>query len=462
VLVFVAGLTVITGAVFGVLPALRLSRFGERGHHAAGQLSTAVSNTRVGYVLATVQLAFAMTLLIGAGLLLSSFLKLAAVDPGFDARGVLSFELVVPGDATAQRNLEVAEALAARLQARPGIGAAGFVDVPPLALGNILFFGAFIPEGMTEADVSAAEDALPPMERTRTRTVSPGYLRALGARLVAGAWLPNEPSRTGPLSVLVSRPFAQHYFAGRSAVGATMRAGPFGTATIAGVVDDIHLSTLEGAPERVVFLEPGQVLAALNARQPPPPAQIQKFLLTNGANAITFAVRTSGEPLALLADLRSIARGIDPTLAVDAAIPMELILSGVTTRPRFYALLLSAFGAIAGFIATIGIYGVLAYLVSQRTKEIGVRMALGAQRANVLRQVLRRGAMMIAIGIAAGVLGALGLTRYLEGMLYGVTALDATTYVVVAASFAAAALLASYIPARRATRIDPLAALRHD
>jgi putative ABC transport system permease protein len=175
-----------------------------------------------------------------------------------------------------------------------------------------------------------------------------------------------------------------------------------------------------------------------------------------------FAARTDGDPLAIVADLRAMVRDVDPALAVDAVIPMEAVLSGITTRPRFYATLLSAFGAIAGFIAAIGIYGVLAYLVSQRTKEIGIRMALGAPQTSVLVLVLRRGVAIIAIGVTAGVLGALGLTRYLTSMLYGITAFDAATYAVVGAAFTAVALLASYLPARRATHIDPLAALRHD
>jgi len=463
VLAFVALLVLVTSALFGMWTALRLSRFGERGHHAAAQISASANNTRAGQVLATVQLGLAMTLLIGAGLLLHSFFKLATVDPGFDPRGVLSFELVVPGDSSAERRLEVAAALASRLQDHPRVASAGFIDIPPLGVGNILFTSdAFVPEGMTGAEFSEAESALSPNERTQLRVASSGYLRALGARLTEGSWIEDGASNAARQTVLVSRAFAQRYFLGSSAVGTTLRSGQFGNATIVGVVDDIRLNSLEGAPDRIVFREPGQMLAAQRARQAQPSPQMGPFFLTNGYNSITFAARTDGEPLAILADLRAMARDIDPSFAIDAAIPMELVRSGVTTRPRFYAVLLGTFGALAGFIAAIGIYGVLAYLVSQRTKEVGIRMALGARPANVLQLVLRRGVTMIAVGLTAGVLGALGLTRYLEGMLYGIAALDGTTYAVVIAAFAAVAVLASYVPARRATRIDPLAALRQD
>jgi putative ABC transport system permease protein len=462
-LAFVGALAVFVAALFGVLPALRLSQFGERGRSPAAELSAAASTTRLGYVLATAQLGFAMALLIGAGLLMHSFLKLAAVDPGIDARGVLNFELAVPNGATAERKLEVAQALTSRLQRHPRVIAAGFTDIPPLAGNLTISMGSFTPDGMTGAEMMEAESTLPP-PRTQTRIASSGYLRALGARLAAGTWLEDEPSPNSS-TVLVSRQYAQAYFPGRSAVGATLRRSNR-DATIVGVVDDIHLRNLEGGPERVVFIEPGQFLSALRATQPqPPPAGLLAGFLTVGSgslNSIMFAARTDGDPLAIVADLRVMVRDIDPALAVDAVIPMEAVLSGITTRPRFYATLLSAFGAIAGFIAAIGIYGVLAYLVNQRTKEIGIRMALGAQRTSVLVLVLRRGVAIVAIGVTAGVLGALGFTRYLTNMLYGITAFDAATYAVVGAAFAAVTLLASYLPARRATRIDPLAALRHD
>ena len=219
VLAFVALLSVVTGVLFGLLPALRLSKYGDRGHTSASQLSTLVRNSRLGHVLATVQLACAMALLIGAGLLVGSFLKLTGIDPGFDARGVLSFELVVPGDSTAQRKLEVAETLVARLEAHPRVTSAGFADLPP---GTSITFTTMllIPEGKTGLEMFEESRAEPPGAGTRQVRVSPGYLRALGARLVAGEWL-DERAGAGP-AVLVSRPYADHYFPNGNAVGASM------------------------------------------------------------------------------------------------------------------------------------------------------------------------------------------------------------------------------------------------
>jgi hypothetical protein len=177
--------------------------------------------------------------------------------------------------------------------------------------------------------------------------------------------------------VLVSRPYADAYFPDGKAVGASITvlgAGgvPTGVVTVAGVVDDFHLRNLEQAAERVVFIDPRQALAV--------PRPSDRDFLTIGVSSIAFAARTTGDPTSIISDLRAIARDIDPRLAIDAAMPMERIVSGLPTRPRFYAAILTTFGAIAGFIAVIGLYGVLSYVVSQRTKELGIRMALGAQR----------------------------------------------------------------------------------
>jgi predicted permease len=410
-------------------------------------------------VLATVQLTFAMALLIGAGLLVNSFMKLTGIDTGFDTRNVLSFALVVPGDSTAEWKLETAEALAARLNADSRVTSAGFADVPPLTPGIRLFMATFVPEGMTQAEILEERRTQDPTDVLQTRLVSPGYLRAMGARLVAGAWL-DERTDTSP-AVLVTRRFAEHYFPERNAVGASMASGS-NVVTIAGVVDDLHLGGLEARPERAVFIDARQMLARQRATTQPPPPQADRNFLTIGGSSITFAARTAGDPLAIVADVRRIARDIDPRLAVDAVVPMDVVVSSLTTRPRFYAVLLTTFGAIAGFIAVIGIYGVLSYVVGQRTKELGIRMALGAQRGAVLKLVLRQGAAIVAIGVMLGVVGAAALTRYLEAMLFGLGALDATTFAIVAVAFAAVAMLAAYLPARRATAIDPLAALRHE
>ena len=461
VLAFVVALAIVTGLLFGLLPALRLSKYGERGHASESQLSALARNSRLGRVLATVQLACAMGLLIGAGLLVNSFLKLTGIDPGVDPRGVLSFELVVPGDTTAERKLEIADTLVARLEADSRVTSAGFANIPLLTPGIILFTFGFVPEGMTQAEVSEEIRTQTPNERTQTREVSVGYLRSVGAHLAAGSWL-DERASTEP-AVLVTRPYAEGYFPNGNAVGATLMAGP-DVVTIAGVVDDIHLGRLEGEPERAVFVDVRQSLArARRAPTPPgPPRQVDRFFLTVGGSSIPFAARTTGDPVAIMADLRRIVRDIDPQLAIDAAVPMERIVSSLTTRPRFYAAVLSTFGVIAGFIAVIGLYGVLSYVVGQRTKEIGVRMALGAQRGAVLKLVLRQGAVIVAIGVVCGIAGAAALTRYLAANLYGITALDAVTFAVVASAFGAVAMVAAYLPARRATAIDPLTALRHE
>ena len=459
VLAFVVVVSVVTGVLFGLLPALRLSKYGERGHASGAQMSAHANDTRLGHALAAVQLAFAMALLISAGLLMHSFLKLTGIDTGFDTRGVLAFDLVVPGESTAERKLEMAEALAARLKSDPRVTSAGFSEAPPLMPGFMLISAVLVPEGKTDADLREEQRTQTAAERTQTRLMSPGYLRALGARLVAGSWL-DERTEPGP-AVLVSRAYAEHYFPGRSAVGATLRTGGGGV-TIAGVVDGIHLGSLEQAPERAVFVDARQTLESRRSMTPPPPPGADRFYLTVGGSSIAFAARTTGDPLAITADLRSIVRDIDPRLAIDAVVPLERIVSGLTTRPRFYATLLTAFGAIAGFIAVIGIYGVLSYVVSQRTKEIGVRMALGAQRTAVLKLVVRRGALVVGIGVASGVAGATALTGYLEGMLFGLKALDLSTFAAVAVAFAAIAMLAVYLPARRATAINPLEALRHE
>jgi len=287
----------------------------------------------------------------------------------------------------------------------------------------------------------------------------------LGVRLVEGRWFTGDETPAASMTVLVSRRFAQRYFPAGDAIGSTISMErPFGTLTIVGVVEDMRLRGLDAPPDRAIFIEPQQLVHVVQTARR---AQLSfagdpYIFFTMRGFGTAFALRSSGDPLALADEVRAAAREVDAGIAVEYVMLAEDIISGITARPRFYALVLGVFAAIAGLIAIIGIYGVLSYFVAQRTKEIGIRMALGAQRGAVRRLVLRQGGAMTAIGVCVGVAGAAGLSRYLEGMLVGLTTLDATTYVVVAMAFAAVAMLAVYFPARRATTVDPLVALRHD
>jgi predicted permease len=428
-------------------------------------------------VLGTVQLALAMTLLVAAGLLLHSFVGVARVETGFDPQRTLSFEVVMPGEYAAERRIAAAEQIIARLRAHPQVTSVGFTSAPPLQPGLNLPGGVpvlppsasigmdFAPQGTSAEARNEEEDRERGALRTQTRFVSSGYLQALGARLVEGRWFTGDETGAGGMTALVSRRFAQRYFPAGDAIGSKISMErPFGTMTIVGVVDDMRLRGLDRPPDRAIFIEPQQLVHAVQATRSAGsgPSGDPYGLFTFRGPSTAFALRSNGDPLALADEVRAVAREVDAGLAVEHVMLAEDIISGITARPRFYALVLGVFGGIAAFIAIIGIYGVLSYFVAQRTKEIGIRMALGAQRGAVRRLVLRQGGAMTAIGVCAGVAGAAGLSRYLEGMLVGLTTLDAATYVAVAVAFATVAMLAVYLPARRATTVDPLMALRHD
>ena len=210
---------------------------------------------------------------------------------------------------------------------------------------------------------------------------------------------------------------------------------------IVGVVEDIHQFGLDREPGRQVFID---------FRQAPSP----------GRNGLFIAIRTNGTPGELPSSVREIARGLDPLATVDSVATMEQLLSNAISRPRFYTVLLAVFAVVAVFLASIGLYGLMSYTVAQRTREIGIRMALGAQRSEVLTGVLGQSAILILIGVGVGLGAAAGLSRYLEGMLFGLTPLDPATFLAASLLFVVVALIASFVPARRATRVDPLVALR--
>jgi ABC-type antimicrobial peptide transport system permease subunit len=224
---------------------------------------------------------------------------------------------------------------------------------------------------------------------------------------------------------------------------------------VIGVIADVRQGSLDREPYAEIFMDYRQVMA-LQERWGAPKAMIDQLAF----GFMSFAMRTSGDPGDAIPAVRRAITRADPNAALDAIMPLDRLVANSTARQRFYAVMLAVFASVAALLAAIGIYGVLAYAVVERTREIGLRMALGAGRQQVLGLVLGRGLLLAAIGIAIGLAGAAAATRYLQAMLYGITPLDGGTFVIVALTFAAVAALASYLPARRATEVDPMVALR--
>ncbi len=311
-----------------------------------------------------------------------------------------------------------------------------------------------MPPGRTPEEMRGNPD------NPHVRAVSHDYLQTMGARLVSGRWFEPSDDAGAPPVIIVNRTVMRRLFNNENPVGRLVHMDghmELPPQQIIGVVEDMRQSRLDAEPTPQMFADYRQMLAMTQARKMPTAAQER---LSFGF--LSFFVRTDRDPATLMPAVRSLVNRVDSAAGIDAMLPMEQLVASSLTRQRFYAILLGLFAAIATVLGAIGIYGVLAYAVGQRTQEIGIRMALGAERGAVLRMVLRRGIVLAAIGIVLGLAGAAGLTRYLSGMLFDLTPLDPPTYAAVAILFAAVALIASYLPARRATQVDPVVALRHD
>ena len=448
------GIAAITSVMCGVLPALHMSRtgslqaMGSRGSHSGRR----EPRTRAALVVA--QLAMATLLLVSAGLLINSFVRLSTVERGYDPDNVLAFQLVLPPQYSIARKTETIEEILTRLRATPDVESAGFTRAGIL-IGEALVVGTFVPPGRTVEEMRSGPF------RPLTRAVSAGYLTAVGARLLDGRDF--EPAdAAGPAPVIViSRRVARQYFGAASAVGQLVDwhvgQGPPAQMRVVGVVDDVRNTSPDREANAEIFVEYRHLLALQQRWGDSTQKQEQMAI-----GFLSFAIRTRGNPAAAAPIVSRIVRAVDSSVGIDAMIPMERLVASSVARPRFYAVLLGVFAGVAGVLAAIGIYGVLAYAVVQRTREIGIRMALGAPRAKVLLLVLRGGALLATAGIVLGLAGAAAMTRWLQSMLFGVAPLDPATFAAVALTFGAVAALASYLPARRATNVDPMVALRSE
>jgi putative ABC transport system permease protein len=449
------GLAMITSVLVGAMPAFRMSRVDHAqvmNYRGAGQGAARRGDTRLRSALVVGQMIAATALLVGAGLLINSFSRLARVDPGWNASNVLMFYLVMPQDYSTARKAALIDTLLTELRGMPDVRGVGYTYAGPL-LGIVDRFGWFVPPGRTPEEMRDNPD------NPHLRAVSHDYLQTMGGRLIAGRWFEPTDDAAAPPVIIVNRTVMQRIFNNQNPVGRLVHLDgrmDLQPQQIIGVVEDMRQSRLDAEPTPQMFADYRQVLAMTQARKMP--TAVQERL---AFGFLSFFVRTGGDPDTLMPTVRSLVNRVDSAAGIDVMLPMEQLVASSLTRQRFYAILLSLFAAIAAVLSAIGIYGVLAYAVGQRTQEIGIRMALGAERGAVLEMVLRHGMVLTTIGIVLGLASAAALSRYLSGMLFDLTPLDPATYVVVAIMFAAVALSASYLPARRATRIDPMVALRH-
>jgi putative ABC transport system permease protein len=433
VLAFVFFSSIAVGLLFGLAPAWHVTRTtlgeslkeGARGSSLAGGrwLRNALMILEVG---------LSIVLLVGAILLLRSFAKLTSVDPGFRPHGVLTFSVALPQRSYPQPHNRVAfyDTLLARLDALPQVTGAGMVQTLPMRGGYTLSFSI---EGRPAARPGEELSA-------NHRSASPGYFSALGIPLLRGRTFTDRDSERAPQVAVVDEAFATRHFPNEDPIGRGIDIGngTDGFYEIVGVVGSVHHDGLDENPAPTMYV----------------PYRQDVF------SGMWLVARTNGDPAQLTSTVRQLVREIDPALPAFAISPLVDVISNSVAQRRFSMLLLASFAFIAVFLAAVGLYGVVTYTVSQRTQEIGVRMAIGAGRADVLKLVVGGGMKLALVGVALGMLGALAVARVVESLLFDVTPFDPTSYAVTAAILLAVAALACYVPARRATRVDPLEALR--
>ena len=438
-------LALLCGAAFGLAPALQSSRLNLQPALKEGaSTGTRLESARLRRLFVAAEVALAIVLLVGSGLMIRSFVALRAADPGFDPRGVLSLEVSVTGTAHAEpgRRAILYREILERFRALPGVRSAGAINHIPID-GDILGF-PYLVEGRPLPRPGEAPTAT-------YRAVLPGYFATMRLPILRGRDVAPTDTLGAPGVVLVNEFLARHTWPGEDPIGKRLSFdGPDDHpiwVTVIGVVRDAFRGEWGQAPEDEAYLSFLQRSQLLESTGPQ-------------AAYITYVVRTDGDPTALAPSLRSAVRSIDRTLPVSAIQSMTRVVDEATASSRFQAFLLAAFAASAALLAAVGIYGVMSYAVSQRTREIGVRLAVGADPGAIRRMVVGQGMTMAAAGAAAGLVSALALTRLMGTLLYGVRPGDPATYVAVTLALLGVALAASWLPALRASRVDPMRALR--
>jgi predicted permease len=445
VLLFTLGTSLVAGVLFGLAPALRISQQDLQGTLKEGGRGLSGTRHRLQSVFIVAEMALALVLLTGAGLMIRTLMELRSVDPGFNPRNVLNFEVTLPpsfATKPAEAVREQVRQITANLESLPGVEAASHVDAPLPMQGNdtVSFWLEGEPKPPSENDMHSATDL----------GVEPNYLKALQIPLKRGRFISENDTMHSPSVVVIDELLARKYFPNADPVGKHLSISAFNTqCEIVGVVG--HAKQF-GLTEEGKDGEPQLYYASMQV-----PDKFIFFWTYAG-----FVVRTKGEPLAMVAAIRAMLEKMNSQQNIYGVLTLERIVSDSVALQRFAMILLGIFAVLALVLASIGIYGVISYVVGQRTHEIGLRVTLGAQRGDVFRLVVGQGAAMALLGVLIGTAAALGLTRLLAKMLFGVSAHDPLTFIGVAILLTAVALAACYIPAQRAMHVDPVLALRHE
>jgi len=438
VLSFTALVAVITGLIFGLAPAAQAFNFNlnetlnEGGRDAAGGSKGA----RLRGLLVIAEVAVSFVLLIGAGLLINSFIHLRNLDPGFRADHLLTAkidlsEVKYPDQ---ERRTPFLDEVLRRVSALPGVQSAAIADNLPLTYNGSSMYIAV--EGIPNPPPDQQLDVI-------YRAVGPGYFSTMGIPLVRGRDFTGQDTAETGNTVVVSEKLIQHFWPGQDPIGKRLKPGDTASDVpwreVIGVVKDVRQNDFIAAPKMQMYMSYRQL----------------KDLAPNA-----LVVRTRVEPMSLATPLRNAVWSVDKDQPVSNIDTMEHIVAGAVARQRFSTLLLGIFAALALMLAAVGIYGVMSYSVAQRTREIGIRMALGARRGDVLRMTIKQSLKLVVMGVAIGLVAAFVLTRVMTSLLFGVSATDPTTFVSISLVLMSVAMLASYIPALRATKVDPMVALR--
>jgi putative ABC transport system permease protein len=434
VLLFTGLISMVTGVLFGSAPALQLSAGNlDASLKLGGRNPGNVSRHRLGRTLMVFEIAVSFALLAGAGLLVKSVWRLIHVDPGFRTEHVATARISLSegGYKDEASRVSFFHQLEERLSVLPGVESAGAISELPL--NRQQNDDSFRIEGRAYG-TNENEDA-------NLRITTSGYRNAMGIPLFAGRWFDERDASKSPRVVVVNQPFVKRYFDGQDPIGKSL--------------------LIDGAagPSQIVGVIGGVSHFALDAPQPPEMYLPYAQAPSGGMNLV---VRAVADPAALASAMRDVVRGVDISETLSAVRPMDEVVQSSIAQQRFSAELLALFSIVAMLLAAVGLYGVVAYVVTQRTQEIGIRMSLGANPGDVLRLVLSEGVRLALIGSVAGLVTALALSRLVTSLLYEVTPTDPMTFVAVFALLTSVALLACYLPARRAAKVDPIVALRHD